>query len=55
MELSSQYGSVLNKISSISVVDAKYDDGLYHLRLTGFTKPYKKQIIVAWGWGIEVY
>lgn len=38
------------------VVDAKYEGkSQSYSELKGLKKPYRKEIIVAWGWGIEVY
>jgi len=46
----------LNQVKSITVIDAKYDELTPKLaKLKGFTKPYRKHVIVVWGWGIEVY
>jgi hypothetical protein len=36
------------------VIDAKYEDKK-HVGLKGLRKPFRKQVIVIWGWGIEVY
>jgi hypothetical protein len=47
---------IMNSVKAISVVDAKYgDQGVREYKLKGLLKPYKKEVIVAWGWGLEVY
>jgi len=43
----------MNSVKAISVVDAKYgDQGIREYKLKGLMKPYRKQVIVAWGWGL---
>ncbi len=46
---------MISAVKSIGVVDAVYDEGGRDIRLKGHRKPYCKQVIIAWGWGLEVY
>jgi hypothetical protein len=51
-----QHVDILNQVKSVRVVDARYEEGIKkYTDLVGRMKPFRKQVIVAWGWGIEVY
>lgn len=51
-----QQGEMMNNIQSFAVVDARYEGTTpRELRMRGMVKPYRKQVVVAWGWGLEVY
>lgn len=51
LDIVQQNGDILNQVKSLMVVDAKYED-LKYPALNGLRKPFKKQVIVIWGWGI---
>jgi hypothetical protein len=51
-----QNSDILNQVKSIVVVDSNYEENIHkYQELRGMKKPYRKEVIVVWGWGIEVY
>jgi len=53
LEVIPQNVDLLNQVKSIRVVDARYEQNIKkYNELVGMKKPYRKQVIVAWGWGI---
>lgn len=49
-----QNGNIMNSVKSVTVVEARYDYG-NKISLKGYIKPHCRHVIVAWGWGLEVY
>jgi hypothetical protein len=45
----------MNSVKSVTVVEARYDEGSKEVGLRGFVKPHCRHVIVAWGWGLEVF
>jgi hypothetical protein len=45
----------MNRVKSITMVEARYDEGSKEIGLRGYLKPYCSHVIVAWGWGLDVY
>ena len=55
-EVIQQNSEILNQVKSVSVVDSRYEENIFkYTLLKGLKKAHRKQVIVIWGWGIEVY